>query len=155
MRKLLIVAAMAAAALGSAAACTQGTPASTTTTTTAAATTTGADETAAVCTEALATQSTNSAQALAKVNEAMQAASSGQLDKIPAIKTQIEGIVATWKTKFTELSGKSIKPEVKTVLTDTVTFLDQLAANANNPTALGDAQTKLTELSGRLTTACA
>jgi hypothetical protein len=156
MRKLLMVAALAAAALGGAAACTQGTPTPTTTTT--PPTTTAAssdDQTVAVCSEAISVETTNSAAALAKVDEAMQAAAAGQLDKLPALKTDIEGIVATWKGKFTELSQKPVKPAVKSALDETVTFLDQLAANANNPTALADAKTKMTDLSGKLTAACA
>jgi hypothetical protein len=150
MRKVLTVTAIAAIALG-AVACAEPTPSPSATgtagATSAPATTTAADQTKEVCTEALSTESTSAAAVVAKINEINQGANP------MTVRTEVLSIVNTWKSTFADLAQRPIKPEVKASLDEHVTFLGDLSNQAVlSPDAV---QSKFTEMSGKLTAACA
>lgn len=152
MRKLVTLTAMAAIALGGAAACTTAPPASTATSTPPATSAAAGDNTVAVCTEATAYSATAAAGVMAKYTEGSQAIAANDLLKAQAAATEGKRLLTEWSTKFKGLSAQNIRPDVKTALDNVSAFVDQTAAATTaDPAAL---QTKFTELSGALTTAC-
>ena len=157
MRKFMIVAVMAAAGLG-AAACADNSndPPVGGTATTAATTTTTAvavDETKQVCAEAMAEGTAAATEFNTKVDQLNQAAQSGDLIKANGLATELKQRAGDLQTKLTAWSGKNVKPEVKTVLTEGATTLQQLTSSAQMPDA--SAKTTLQDIATRLGAACA
>jgi hypothetical protein len=153
MRRLMIVAVLAAAGLGAAAACADNSPQNDATSAPPATTAppAAADETKQVCTEAMAEATAAGTEISAKVDELVQAAQSGDLAKAAQLQTELKQRATDMQTKLTTWSGKSIKPEVRTVLTEASTTIQQ--AVSGTP----DAQTKakFQEIGVKLAAACA
>ena len=154
MRRLMIVAVLAAAGLGAAAACADNSPQTGATSAPPPATSAppaAADETKQVCTEAMAEATAAGTEINAKVDELVQAAQSGDLGKAAQLQTELKQRATDMQTKLTTWSGKNIKPEVRTVLTEASTTIQQ--AVSGTP----DAQTKakFQEIGVKLAAACA
>jgi hypothetical protein len=149
MRKLLITAALAAVALGGAAACTTappgGGPSSSATT---------ADQTAAVCTDAIAYEKTQSLASVNKIQEGVNDAAAGNTAGVAQVQADLTKLLGEWTTKFTGLSQQPVKPEVKASLGEWLTFLNQVPAQAQT-TTLPQLQAQFNDLDTKLTTACA
>jgi hypothetical protein len=146
MRRILTTAALIVVALGAAAGCT-GSP------TPATSATGSADETKAVCDQAKAYAATASASILAKYTEGMQAVASGDTAGAASAAAAGKKLLTDWSAAYKQFETKSIKPEVKTAITNIANWADQTAgATAADPGAL---QAAYTDLSGKLTTACA
>src|SRR5688572_8168029 len=153
MRRLMIVAALAAAGLGAVAACADNSPQppATSAPPASSAPPAAADETKQVCTEAMAEATAASTEINAKVDELVQAAQSGDLGKAAQLQTELKQRATDLQTKLTAWSGRNIKPEVRTVLTEASTTITQ--AVSGTP----DAQTKakFQEIGVKLAAACA
>ncbi len=145
MRKLLTAAALAALALGGAAACATAPPDD--------ASSASADQTADVCTQAIATEQQNSAAALAKVNQATAEIAAGNTANVAQYQADLEKILSDWTAKYNELAAKPIKPEVKAAIGEWQTFLGQIASEADTTTT-EQVQATFTELNSKLVTAC-
>ena len=90
---------------------------------------------------------------MAKYTEGARAIAANDLIKAQQAATEGRQLLNDWSTKYKGLSERSIRPDVKTALTDITTFVDQTAAATTaDPSAL---QSKFTELNGKLATACA
>jgi len=151
MRRLMIVAALAAAGLGAAAACADNSPQPSATSAPAPATSAAADETKQVCTEAMAEATAASAEITPKVDELVQAAQSGDLGKAAQLQTELRARATDMQTKVTAWQGRNIKPEVKAVLAEAGTTIQQVVSGTP------DAQTKakFQEIGVKLAAACA
>ena len=151
MRRLMIVAVLAAVGLGGAAACADNSPQPAASSAPPATSAAAADETRQVCTEAMAEATAAGAEANTKVDQLVQAAQSGDLVKAQQLQTELRARLGDLQTKVTAWSGRNIKPEVRTVLTEAATTLQQL--NSQPP----DNQTKakFQEIGAKLAAACA
>jgi hypothetical protein len=161
MRKLLIVAILAGVALAGAAACS--TPSTTPTSaptsgsaggsapTTAAA----ADQTAAVCSQALALEKSDGAQVLTEVQTYLAAVASGNAGNSAQTLADLEKIQADWVTAFQGFAGQPVKPEVKTALQNFLTFVQGFGNTASGTPNLTQIQAQYNQLDQALTTACA
>ena len=157
MRKSLIPAVIAALALGGAAGCAHPHEAplpgeSRTPTATTAAT--GADETKAVCSEAMSASTTAVASLRVKLTEAKAALDAKNQAGALTAANAASVIAKDWSSKLSTLVARPIKPDVRTVLADGITMINSLvAAGPNlNPT---DAESKLTSFTTKLASACA
>jgi hypothetical protein len=151
MRKVLIAAVLAGVALGGVAACSSGTPSNGTTTPAASSTT--QDETKDVCTQAIAMEKQNGAAVIAKIQAAFASiAAGGTVD--PQLQSDLLKIQSDWVTAFNGFAAKPIKPEVKTAITNFVTYVQSFVASGNSQT-LPQATAKFNELDQALTAACA
>jgi hypothetical protein len=146
MRRFLITAALAVVAVGAAAGCTTGptpTPSATG----------SADETKAVCDQAKAYAATASAAILAKYTEGTQAIASGNAAAAATAAAAGKQLLADWSTTYKQFANKSIKPDVKTAITNIANWAEQTAgATSADPAAL---QATYADLSTKLATACA
>lgn len=149
MRKPMIIAALVAVALGGVVACANK-PATPDATPTAAQ----ADQTKEVCTSAMSESTTAITTLKAKLIEAQAAFAAGDQTKLVQIQATVKTTATNWTAKLTELSGKPIKPGVKTVLTDGVTTINNLTASIAT-TSPADAEAKLTDFTTKLAAACA
>jgi hypothetical protein len=158
MRKSLIVAVLAAVALGGAVGCAHPNeaplPGETRTTTAPATNATGADETKAVCTEAISTSASAVATLKAKLAEGTAAAAANDQGKLIAAQLAAKATATEWVNKLNTLAARPIKPQVKTVLTDGIAMINSMMASpANlNPTT---AEGKLNDFTSKLASACA
>lgn len=158
MRSSLIVAVLAAVALGGTAGCAHPNeaplPGETRTPTGNATTATGADETKAVCTEAMSTSATAIATLKAKLAEGTAAAAANDQPKLVAAQIAAKSTATQWVNKLETLAARPIKPQVKTVLTDGIAMINSMMASpaSLNPTT---AEGKLNDFSAKLSTACA
>jgi len=148
MRKLMITAVVIASALGGAAACANPTPPGVVPTTTAPA-----DQTKEVCATAISESTTATTTIKAKLAEGNQAAVSGDTAKLAQIEADLNKAATDWAAKLTELSGKLIKPEVKTVLVEGATTITSIMSSTTVSQAEGEA--KLTEIGTKLVAVCA
>lgn len=150
MRKAaLVLAAVAVAVASSLTACSSGggTP---TETTPAATTTTPADETADVCSEAKALNTSKSVLLGGKFTELQAAQTAGDQTKVETLAAEAQAEVTDWATKLNELADKDISPAVKTALTDAAQALAEIGPDSD-PT---ETQTNLLNLITGITTAC-
>lgn len=131
MRKLLIVAILAGVALTGAAACATNTPAGSVSSAPGSTTAAGADQTADVCTQALALEKADGTAVLTKVQAYLQAVASGQAVDGTQVLADLTKIQSDWVTAFTTFSDKPIKPEVKTALQNFITFVQGLNQSSN------------------------
>jgi hypothetical protein len=156
MRKLLIVALLATAALTGAAACSTPavSPSSSSTPSSGAGSASAADETKDVCTQAIAEEKQNAATILAKVNTALQAIANNQQPDMTQLGADLMKIQQQWITDFNGLAAKPIKPEVKTAITDFITYLQAINQDSNTAD-LTQVTTKFNQLDQALVAACA
>jgi hypothetical protein len=160
MRKSPIAAVLVAVALTGAAGCAHPKnevplpgESPTRTTATAAVTTTGADETKAVCAEAISASSSAVATLKAKLAEGKAALAANNQPGAIAAATAAKATGKEWSGKLSSLVSRPIKPAVRTVLSDGITMIDSLTASTNvNPT---DAESKLNDFTTKLAAACA
>jgi hypothetical protein len=148
MRKVLMAAVVVTAALGGTAGCTSSPGAG------AAA---QADDTASVCSQAIAYERTQTEVAKAAFLQVVGALGAGDPTDAQQSEGDIVGIAKDWQTTFSGLASKNVKPSVKTALNDWVTFLTTTLASAsaaNSPTAVTTIQGKLATLDTELVTAC-
>ncbi len=150
MRKLMITAVMVAAALGGAAACANPTPPGAVPPTTTAP----ADQTKEVCTMAISESTTAGATIKAKLAEGIQAVASGDTAKLAQIEADLRKAASDWAAKLTELSGKQIKPEVKTVLVEGAATITALNSDTDQ-TPQAEAEAKLNAIGTKLAAVCA
>jgi hypothetical protein len=150
MRKLLILAALAAVALGGAACATTPSAPLPGSSTSAAA----SDQTKQVCADAQSANTAAIATLQQKLTEGQQAFLAGDAAKVSAAQSAALSTITSWTANLTTLSQKPIKPSVKQVLTDGITTINGLAASMAT-TSQADAQTKLTDFTTKLATACA
>jgi hypothetical protein len=158
MRKLLIVALVAGAALAGAAGCAPSTPSaapsdsastpSSTTTTSAPA-----DQTAQVCTAALALEKQDSTQVLSEVQQYLAAVASGNSGNSAQVLADLLKIQQDWVTAYNGYLQQPIKPEVKTALTNFVTFVQSIGTNTNQ--TVPQLTATYNQLDQALQTACA
>jgi hypothetical protein len=154
MRRLMIVAALAAAGLGAAAACADNSPQPPATSApppASSAPPAAADETKQVCTEAMAEATAASTEITAKVDQLVQAAQSGDLGKAAQLQTELRQRASDMQTKVNGWSSKNIKPEVKAVLTEAGTTIQQAVSGTPDATT----KSKFQEIGVKLATACA
>jgi hypothetical protein len=159
MRKILVAVAFSAVALGGLAACAHPTPPDgygppTTGPATQAPTSAApvADQTVEVCQQAESVSASAVVTIRAKGAAATAALQSGDQVTLVQAVTDLKKAAADWAAQLTVLSGKPIKPAVKTVLTDGVTTINTLAAAQVPPP---DAESKLTDFTTKLAAACA
>jgi hypothetical protein len=151
MRKLLITAALAAVALGGAAACTTAPPGDGPS---SSPTSAAADQSASVCADAIAYEKAQSLASVNKIQEGINDAASGNTAGVAQVQTDLTKLLGDWTTKFTDLSQKPVKAEVKASLGEWLTFLNQVPAQAQT-TTLPQLQSQFNDLDTKLTTACA
>jgi hypothetical protein len=113
-----------------------------------------ADETQQICAQAMAEGTAAAGEFNTKINEMLQAAATGDTAKATDIESQLRQRLDAWKTKLTEWSGKNVKPQVKTALTEAAGTVGQLNDPADN-TAVDDVKAKFTEIGVKLAAACA
>jgi hypothetical protein len=145
MRKVLAIAVMSAVALGGVTGC------ATNASTSPPPATTTADETRDVCDKASSAAEKGTTDALAKIDEIMPALAAGQ--GVASLKTELLRILDFWKATLYELKDKPIRPQVRTVLEETVAHLDELAAATRLEPV--DIRSRFVELEGDLAAACA
>lgn len=154
MRRLMIVAVLAAAGLAAAAACADNSPKPGESSSPPAAPATSAaapDETRQVCTEATAEATAAGTEINAKVDELTQAAQSGDLGKAAQLQNELRTRATDLQSKLTTWSGKNIKPEVRSVLTEASTTIQQAVSGTPDPSL----KTKFQEIGTKLAAACA
>jgi hypothetical protein len=156
MRKLLIVAALAGVTLAGAAACASTPTVSPTDSASAGspAPTTAADQTQAVCTQALALEKQNGATVLTKVQQYLADVAAGNTGTSAQTLADLLQIQSTWVTAFNGFAAQNVKPEVKTALQNFVTFVQGFGATGTAPN-LAQIQQQYNQLDQALTTACA
>lgn len=152
MRKLLIVAILAGAALAGAAACATNTPAGSVSSAPGSTTAVGADQTADICTQAVALEKADGTAVLTKVQAYLQAVASGQAVDGTQVLADLTKIQSDWVTAFTTFSSKPIKPEVKTALQNFITFVQGLNQSSNLTVA--QVTSTYNQLDQALATAC-
>lgn len=157
MRKFIIAAALVTTALTGAAGCADNSKPGTDATSAPAATTATdrvADQTKAVCTEAISTSTAATAAFTAKFTEFLAAAASGDTAKFDTLEADFAKLANDWKGKLTELSTKPIKAEVKTALTDGIAKVEQITSEDGSLTA-EKVQADLATFNTKLAAACA
>jgi hypothetical protein len=153
MRRLMIVAALAAAGLLGASACADNSTPGGGTTTSPTSTGAGADETAQVCTEAMAEGAAVATELPAKLTALDQARNSGDLDKLALLQAELYERVKASQDKLNGWAGRNIKPEVKTALSSAATTLQNLNSMPTTPTQ-AELQAQLSQVAVAVTVAC-
>jgi hypothetical protein len=119
-------------------------------------TTSAADQTKAVCTEAISTNATATSAIQAKATEAAAAMSSNDLAKMSSIAADLQKLGSDWSSKLTELSKKDIDADVKSALIDGATTITSVSSSSNlNAGSAAQIQSQLTVLNAKIAAACA
>jgi hypothetical protein len=145
MRRALAVAAMCAVAAGAMTGCASDAP---TPPAPAAAT---ADETQAVCEQALTAAEKESSDALARIDQILSALAAGR--SVAVLKTGLLQSLDGWKTTLYDLKDRPVRPQVRAHLEETITYLDELAATTTLEPL--DISSRFAELEDELIAACA
>jgi hypothetical protein len=105
-----------------------------------------------VCTQAKSVSGTQVALIKAKAAEAQAALSSGDQATLAQSIAQLKAAASDWSNQLTQLSSKQISPQLRTVLTDGASTINNLANSSAPPP---DAQSKLDDFTSKLDAACA
>jgi hypothetical protein len=104
-----------------------------------------------VCSQAKSLSDTEVAVIKGKAAQAQTALAAGdQVTLVQAI-TALKTAATDWANQLTQLSGKQISPQLKSVLTDGASTISSLAAASVPPP---DAQSKLDDFTSKLAAAC-
>ena len=116
--------------------------------TTAANTT--ADQ-AQVCSDAKSLSDTQVALIKGKAAQAQAALASGDQATVAQAISDLRSAASSWATQLSQLSGKQITPQLKSVLTDGAATIAALASSAAPP---ANAQSQLDAFTSKLNAAC-
>jgi hypothetical protein len=106
---------------------------------------------AQVCNDAKSLSSTQVALIKGKAAQAQAALASGDQATLTQAINDLRSAASSWATQLTQLSGKQITPQLKSVLTDGAATITALAGSAAPPQ---DAQSKLDDFTNKLNAAC-
>ena len=150
MRKIMVPAAILVALLGG---CAHPTPPDGSGTTAPQPTNavTNADQ-SQVCTQAKSLSDTEVTLIKAKAAQAQSALAIGDQGTLAQAISDLKRAAADWSAQLTQLAGKQISPQLRTVLTDGASTINTLA---NSPAPPTDVQSKLDDFTTKLAAACA
>jgi hypothetical protein len=105
-----------------------------------------------VCTQAKSVSGTQVELIKAKAAQAQAALGSGDQATLAQSIAELKAAASDWSNQLTQLSSKQISPQLRTVLTDGASTINNLANSSAPPP---DAQSKLDDFTSKLNAACA